>query len=196
MSVPHASTDDGGLLMAAERIATRWHNDGGVTREVVCEPAGATVTTADWRISIADVETPGPFSSLPGIDRVLTLIEGSGMVLTVNGTEQVLEPLQPFIFSGDDAVGCRLLGGPTRDLNVMTRRGHAMAAVEVLTVAGQVLLRVGPGEDLVLILLTGALTTPTTGELALLDAVRLSGPTSIQAHGHGTVLVARLTRPR
>lgn len=66
----------------------------------------------DWRVSVADVDRPGPFSALPGVDGVIVLLEGSGLVLTVDGREQVLRPLEPFAFSGDAAprAGC----GPAR----------------------------------------------------------------------------------
>jgi hypothetical protein len=38
-------------------------------------------------------------------------------------------------FRGDDATECALLGGATRDLNVMTRRDAARAAIRLLRVS-------------------------------------------------------------
>ena len=57
--------------------ATRWKNGGGVTREVAKSPSQAPF----WRVSIANVDQEGPFSSFEGLDRILTVIEGKGMVL-------------------------------------------------------------------------------------------------------------------
>ena len=57
--------------------ATRWKNGGGVTREVAKSPSQAPF----WRVSIANVDQEGPFSSFVDLDRILTVIEGKGMVL-------------------------------------------------------------------------------------------------------------------
>lgn len=99
--------------------ASRWSNGGGVTRQV----AASGATDWDWRISIAEVSTAGPFSFIPGVDRVLTLIDGELIVLTVDGTEHPLERYRPFRFSGDSSASAVLPTGDVMDLNVMTRRG-------------------------------------------------------------------------
>ena len=119
------------LLRAAERVAVPWKNGGGVTREVAAFPEGAGFDGFDWRISIADVAAGGPFSRFPGIDRVLTVIEGRGLRLAVEGTYEIdlNERSNPFAFSGDAGCVAELADGPIRDLNVMTRRGTCTAAV-------------------------------------------------------------------
>lgn len=119
------------LLRAADRVAVPWKNGGGVTREVAAFPEGAGFDGFDWRISIADVAAGGPFSRFPGIDRVLTVIEGRGMVLSVEGLAAVdlNERSNPFAFPGDASCAAELTDGPIRDLNVMTRRGTCTAAV-------------------------------------------------------------------
>ncbi|WP_354639045.1 HutD family protein [Kitasatospora camelliae] len=123
------------VLRAAERPATPWLNGGGVTREVAGFPAGAGLTEFLWRVSLADVGQGGPFSRFEGVDRVITVVEGAGMALTVAGREHRLaEPYRPFAFPGDADTGCELLAGPVVDFNVMTRRGRAEAVVEI---AGQ-----------------------------------------------------------
>ena len=96
-----------------------WRNGGGVTRELLALPAGA-----DWRIrlSVADIETDGPFSSLPGVERWFAVIEGAGIDLSVAGTTHRLQPgAAPLRFDGGGAAHCSLLDGPTRDLNLMLR---------------------------------------------------------------------------
>jgi uncharacterized protein len=119
------------LLRAAERVAVPWKNGGGVTSEVAAFPEGAGFDGFDWRISIADVAAGGPFSRFPGIDRVLTVIEGRGLSLVVEGMAAVdlNERSNPFAFPGDAACAAELTHGPIRDLNVMTRRGVCTASV-------------------------------------------------------------------
>ena len=58
-----------------------WKNGGGVTREIVCYPAGADIQSFEWRMSIAEVARDGPFSDFSGIDRVITLLSGNGIRL-------------------------------------------------------------------------------------------------------------------
>ncbi|MER6303917.1 HutD family protein [Kitasatospora sp. NPDC001539] len=162
------------LLRADERPATPWLNGGGVTREVAGFPAGAGLDGFDWRVSLADVASAGPFSRFPGIDRVITLVEGAGMALTVDGGEQVIDaPFRPFAFAGDATTDCRLLGGPVVDFNVMTRRGRVEATVDLLGAPGP--LAVPPAATVLLVCLAGSATLDGT-ELARFDAALLAAP--------------------
>jgi environmental stress-induced protein Ves len=113
------------LLRAADRLAVPWKNGGGVTRDVVVSPAGATMDDFDWRISIADIAASGPFSRFPGIDRKLAVLQGK-VALTVEGSAPVLlDPHSAALdFYGESAVQADPVGGPSMDLNVMTRRGR------------------------------------------------------------------------
>lgn len=114
------------VLRAAERIPVRWKNGGGITWPVASGPAGADPADFDWRISIAEIASDGPFSSFPGMHRTIALIEGSAVELTVDGDVHVLRPGEPFQFSGDAVTTSRLLAGPSRDLNLMTRGDGSM----------------------------------------------------------------------
>ena len=74
------------------------------------------------RISVAEIEADGPFSSFPGVERWFAVLDGGGVALTIDGTEQVRRAGDPpLAFSGEATVGCRLLQGPSRDLNLMLR---------------------------------------------------------------------------
>jgi environmental stress-induced protein Ves len=117
------------ILRAADRVASPWKNGGGETREVVAWPPGAGLDDFDWRVSLADVAADGPFSAFPGIDRVLTVVAGDGLVLEIDGRTTRLEPGEPFAFPGEANVMARLTVGPIRDLNVMVRRGAWAATV-------------------------------------------------------------------
>ncbi|MFK0262414.1 HutD family protein [Streptomyces angustmyceticus] len=120
------------ILRAQGRRAAPWSNGGGVTREVAVEPPGAGWETFAWRVSLADVTRDGPYSPLPGVRRILTVVEGAGLELTVDGVPRLLPGRhRPFAFPGGAATGSRLLDGPVVNLNVMLREGRAAATVEV-----------------------------------------------------------------
>ena len=94
-----------------------WKNGGGVARDLLVLPGSAA-----WRcqVSVADVESDGPFSAYPGVERWFALLKGRGVALTVDGRTHVLTRTSaPFRFAGSAQTTCRLLDGPTRDLNVM-----------------------------------------------------------------------------
>ena len=113
------------LLRAADRAALQWKNGGGVTRDVIVSPAGATMDDFDWRISIADIASSGPFSSFRGIDRKLAVLEGKVALTIEGGVPVMLDPHTAALdFHGESAIQADLVGGPSRDLNVMTRRGR------------------------------------------------------------------------
>jgi len=56
----------GRILRAAERPALPWKNGGGVTREVAATPPGVIWVHFDWRVSIAEIHSAGPFFALSG----------------------------------------------------------------------------------------------------------------------------------
>ena len=114
-----------------------WKNGGGTTRELVCWPPHAGLQDFGWRVSVATIAAPGPFSAFAGIDRHIMLLEGDGVHLrsTEPGAaaldHTLGQPWQPFAFSGDLALDCTLLGGTSTDFNLMLRRGQwAMAGQE------------------------------------------------------------------
>jgi environmental stress-induced protein Ves len=110
----------------------RWKNGAGITREIAVSPPGAPPDAFDWRISVAEVEQDAPFSVFPGIDRCIVLLRGSGMILyAANGelVHRLDRRHEPFRFSGELPLDASLLGGPSTDFNVMTRRGRCRAEV-------------------------------------------------------------------
>ena len=116
--------------------STPWKNGGGSTQELACWPPGADMNSFEWRVSLATVDRPGPFSVFPGIDRQIMLLSGDGLHLRSPGWEHRLEPRwQPFAFSGDDAVDGAMLGGTSKDFNLMLRRGAWTGRLQVLRIA-------------------------------------------------------------
>ncbi|MCX4854048.1 HutD/Ves family protein [Streptomyces canus] len=182
-----------------------WKNGGGLTREVASGTVQAPMASAeitdgfDWRVSVADVDGEGSFSAFPGIDRVITLVEGEGMVLTVDGTPHAVGPLSPFAFSGDAATDCRLEAGAVRNVNVMTRRSRAAATVRIVTVAAarESEMACAPGETLLALAVTEGITVarPDGRETTLgrLDCVRHEGPAALTLRGDGMVAEMRIT---
>ena len=116
-------------VVRCEDVAPQpWRNGGGVTRELLTWPR-----SADWqcRISVADIGCDGPFSAFPGVDRWFAVAEGAGVLLQLPGAEHRLDPASAVVhFAGEATPGCRLLAGPTRDLNLMSRRGQGRASMQ------------------------------------------------------------------
>lgn len=99
-----------------------WKNGAGITTELA---RAGSVQSYDWRLSIADITTDGPFSSFPDCGRIITVLEGAGMQLTVDGQPSgVLRQFTAFTFDGDSETDCALIDGPVRDFNLIYRRSH------------------------------------------------------------------------
>jgi uncharacterized protein len=105
---------------------TPWRNGGGRTRELLTWPSAH-----DWsvRVSVAEIEADGPFSPFEGIDRCMAVLQGEGVALTWPRFEQRLLEGDMIAFAGESAPECRLLGGSTRDLNLMVRRSAGRIAM-------------------------------------------------------------------
>ena len=119
------------IIRFSDLTPTRWRNSGGTTVEIASGPSDSGEDWG-WRLSIADVERAGDFSVFEGMDRVLTVIEGELMVLTVDGREQGLERFRPFRFDGGAPASAVLPTGSIRDLNLITRRGAFAGYVTIL----------------------------------------------------------------
>ena len=119
---------------AAAIDPTPWKNGGGDTREVLCWPPGAGFDTFDWRVSLATIASSGPFSSFPGIDRTIMLLEGKGVRLRSkeDGIDHRLDTLwEPFAFPGEAGVFGKLADGTTTDFNLMVRRGRLTSSLSI-----------------------------------------------------------------
>jgi len=126
-----------------------WKNGGGVTTEILAWPPAAGLDAFDWRISMAQVASGGPFSVFAGIDRTLTVLSGT-MRLTAGDAEPVaLSPQsQPYAFAGDVGTEAKLIDGPVLDFNVMTRRSRVSHVVERLAFSEPTEIVLGEGISL------------------------------------------------
>jgi environmental stress-induced protein Ves len=110
-----------------------WKNGGGLTRELYRIPHQDRPEDFTFRLSEASVNSSGDFSLFPGIERTLLLLKGSGFNLTFKEAENInmVQPLKPICFRGEDQIHCELIDGPCLDFNVMIERQWGEAKVSV-----------------------------------------------------------------
>lgn len=142
------------IVRLADAKPQRWRNDGGWTREIARHGDG---DHWQWRLSLAEVESDGPFSAFPGIEREIVLLSGAGMALEfADGERFTLTPESPRLrFSGERALESRLLEGPTSDFNLMWSPAHYQADLWLRPLVGASTLFAEPGETWVLHMLVG-----------------------------------------
>ncbi len=100
-----------------------WKNGGGSTTEIAIYPAQSSVLAAfSWRLSLAQLDGSGPFSTFPGYDRCIVQLSGKPMRLVHEGRpEKQLLPFVPYLFQGE-WITQGLLDGKAEDFNLMVRR--------------------------------------------------------------------------
>ena len=112
----------------ADVPASPWRNGGGVTRELACWPEA---NDWRWRVSVAEVESSGPFSRFDGVQRWFAVLSGAGVRLNLHGqAHELTRASEPFAFDGAAAVDCELLAGATQDFNLMVRGAGACAKLQ------------------------------------------------------------------
>jgi environmental stress-induced protein Ves len=120
-----------------EHLAMPWANGKGTSYEIASDRDASNQWT--WRVAIAPVVEDGPFSTLPGIDRQLVVIDGNGMVLEVDGKTVECPSGQVVSFSGDSTTSARLINGPIVDVGLMTVKGLYAGSMSVVTGVGSVI---------------------------------------------------------
>jgi environmental stress-induced protein Ves len=96
-----------------------WKNGGGTTQALVCWP-----NSTEWvfRMSVARIDSDGPFSEFNGVSRWFAVLQGNGVALQFPEKRVVLGAKDPVIqFSGDSPCQCFLTNGPTLDFNLMVQ---------------------------------------------------------------------------
>lgn len=140
------------LLRSDHHRRMPWKNGGGETVEIAVSPDGAGLADFDWRVSMATVSTDGPFSVFPGIDRTLSILDGEGMMLFIEGRapERLTQASEPLPFAADAPTSAKLIDGTITDLNVMTRRGRFTHSVRRVSVDETIKLALHGGVSLIL----------------------------------------------
>ncbi|HBM1810538.1 TPA: HutD family protein, partial [Acinetobacter baumannii] len=105
------------LIRADQYTKMLWKNGAGFTLEIARSQGEADF---EWRISMADVTTSGPFSLFPNKQRIISVLDGQGMVLHVdNLPAKKLKQGDIFAFHGESQVQSELVDGAIRDLNLI-----------------------------------------------------------------------------
>lgn len=118
------------LLKSENYTRSPWKNGGGVFTDIAdAHRADAPVKDWDsllWRFAATPIVAPGPFSYMPGIDRLQMVVGGRGLVLKARGQEfDEREPFTTVRFTGELAIVTELEAGPVEVVNLMARRGAA-----------------------------------------------------------------------
>jgi environmental stress-induced protein Ves len=151
-----------------------------------------------WRISIADLTGDALFSELPSIDRVIVLLKGSAVFLTVNGNPaRELGLHQKLEFPGDVPTSMTMAmpsnGETGLDLNLMWDRSRMLATVEILSQGG----RLDVSANSCFVIAIGGYASVNINNLKIflseLDSLRLCKSSGDLVVLEGRVFVARLS---
>lgn len=133
------------IIRAATLTPAPWKNGGGITREIarLSDDRGLL-----WRLSLAEIERDGAFSDFAGLERILTVIAGGGLILDMPDRSHRLDRMDSCRFAGTTPVTARLSAGPVSDLNLMFRSDTLAGSVQPLRGEARHGMRPGPGETL------------------------------------------------
>jgi uncharacterized protein len=177
------------LLKSEDYTRSPWKNGGGIFTDIAdAHRAGSPAKDWDsllWRFASTPIVAPGPFSYMPGIDRLQMVVAGRGLVLKAPGQE--FDEREPFT----------TVRFPVEVVNLMARRGAAEIALLALREPGDRPLSAGThlvyavsgncsirlnSEDLVIpdgstlkVELTEASQFALVSGLAVLGSIRLAG---------------------
>jgi len=189
-----------GPLRAADYRRMRWQNGGGWTTELAASRQSPEAPF-DWRISIADVESDGAFSTFPGCDRHIALLDGAGMELEFDEAPSLRldQRLKFRRFAGEWNARGHLLGGPVRDFNVIVRRDAVSAEVLHRPLVGPMLFLHDPATTWFVYLLSGhaELKNADGASVAAHESLLLEADSKARNRvlsGSGEVVLVRLVR--
>lgn len=145
------------LIRYADHAEMDWKNGAGRTREIVREDDGGGLV---WRLSLATVVRSGPFSIFPGLERVITLIDGPSMDLRFDDGEGLtLKPGVPRRFSCERQVHADLADSRhRRDLNLLFRSGALHVQTESVDVRSRLGFRWAPRTTAICFVVSGAVS--------------------------------------
>jgi environmental stress-induced protein Ves len=166
-------------LPAAGFQAMPWRNGGGTTWEIARGHfPGGPEAEWHWRFSLAEITRDGPFSAFPDIDRLLTVISGAGINLSIEGADpRRLHAMEDIEFPGEGRVDCTLAAGPTRDLNLMVDRRVA----RLVPGRGKSVITLAPGDIAVLYALEGVSLRMDTGTIVVATGDAVIGEGAAEA---------------
>ncbi|HSX61158.1 MAG TPA: HutD family protein [Tahibacter sp.] len=186
------------VLRAHDYRRMAWKNGGGITTEIARRGDGDAF---DWRVSVAEIAQDGDFSIFPDVDRELMLLDGGGVELAIGSDEPVAltRRYQKHAFPGEAPVSCRLIDGPTRDFNLMVRRGHYAAELIARPIVGAQLLFPAAGTTWLVFVANGHVLVNDRsdvpriegGETLLIEFMQ-SGGSPLVLNGAGEIVLVKL----
>jgi environmental stress-induced protein Ves len=178
------------VLPESAYVTVPWKNGGGLTREILKVPPDAAAF--DWRLSLATIATPGPFSAFDGYDRTLVLVRGAGVELDFgpHGQATLRAPGELAAFDGAWPTRCTLIDGPSTDLNLMVARARAEAQTIILRLTAPEIIRTADWEETLVCCLSGAVQIENAaGEAAMLSGAAVArcnpGDAALTCAPHG-----------
>ena len=144
-----------------------WANGRGTSYEIASDRNESGEWT--WRLAMAPVNEDGAFSRIEYVNRFLAVVEGEGMLLSVDRKKLQCLPMQVVRFRGDAITDAALTDGPIMDINLMIRRKEAEGEMAIVSEVG---------------LLQGATIVVAVGGRAQV----LSGDEAIELERHDSIL--------
>ena len=111
-----------------------WANGRGTSFEIASDRDDAG--NWSWRLAMAPVNEDGPFSRIECVNRFLAVVQGNGMLLTVDRKKLQCLPMQVVRFRGDAITEAALTDGPIMDINLMIRRKEADGDMTLVSESG------------------------------------------------------------
>ena len=111
-----------------------WANGRGTSYEIASDRNESGEWT--WRLATAPVNEDGPFSRIECVNRFLAVVEGAGMLLSVDRKKMQCKPMHVVRFRGDAITEAVLTDGPITDINLMIRRKEAEGEMAVVSDSG------------------------------------------------------------
>jgi environmental stress-induced protein Ves len=108
-----------------------WANGRGTSYEIASDRNEAGEWS--WRLAMAPVIEDGPFSRIECVNRSLAVVEGAGMLLSVDRKKLQCLPMQVVQFRGDAVTEATLTDGPIMDINLMVRRKEADGEMAIVS---------------------------------------------------------------
>jgi environmental stress-induced protein Ves len=143
-----------------------------MTTGIAAWPPGAFLDGFDWRISLAQIDRDGPFSTFLGVTRTQLLLSGGPIRLVgPNWKAELAKGSDPVTFDGRDAVDASAKS-PATVLNIMTRRAAYTHSLQPLDVTGPVDIAAEAAEHVLIALEDGVVADTLT--LGAFDALWLS----------------------
>jgi hypothetical protein len=151
------------VVRRASFKAVPWKNGGGITHEALRVPESGDPFR--WRVSLAEVETSGPFSDFAPYRRYMMLLEGEGIELCFgDGASKTLRrPGELTEFDGAMSTYGELIDGPCRDLNLIVSKTLS-ATVRVERAAAQLSIEAGRDQTVLVFPIDGGATLSVEGD--------------------------------